>query len=223
MSLLLNESGGHLFLDGRRPQPGDEDLQLVSLTMNIEALLDQTATRHKRLCPRQVLGVRMGMLAAEMFSMDLPQTGKRLLAFVETDGCFSDGVSAATGCSMGHRTMRLVDYGKVAVTFVDTQTGRAIRIAPSPDARIHAGEYAPHASSRWHSQLEGYQKMPNEELLIAREVSIMLDLAAIVGKPGMRILCTGCGEEVLNQRVVMQNGRPMCRSCAGDRYWSPKE
>ena len=163
------------------------------------------------------------MLAAEMLPIQLPQTGKRLLAFVETDGCFADGVSVATGCSMGHRTLRLIDFGKVAATFVDTETGRAIRIAPSPNARVHAAEYAPGAKSRWHSQLEAYQLMPSAELLIAREVSITLDLAAIIGKPGMRITCTACGEEVLNQRVVMESGQPMCRSCAGDCYWAPKQ
>ena len=52
---------------------------------------------------------------------ELPQTDKRLYTFVETDGCFADGVMVATGCSLGHRTLRLIDYGKVAATFVDTR------------------------------------------------------------------------------------------------------
>ena len=202
---------------------GDEDMQSVCLTTDIEALLEQTATLHKHLCPRQVLGVRMGMLAAEMMPIELPQAGKRLLTFVETDGCFADGVSVATGCSMGHRTLRLVDFGKVAATFVDTETGRAIRIAPAPNARTLAAEYVPGAKSRWHSQLEAYQLMPSTELLIAREVTLALDLAAIVGKPGMRITCSACGEEVLNQRIVMENEQPLCRSCAGEKYWTPKQ
>lgn len=199
------------------------DMTMVNLNPDLQALLEQTAALHKHLCPRQVLGVRMGMFAAEMFPIELPQNGKRLLAFVETDGCFADGVSVATGCSMGHRTMRLVDYGKVAATFVDTNTGRALRFVPCPDARMRAAAFASEAVTRWRAQLEAYQRIPNEELFIQREVTLTLDLGAIVGKPGTRTTCFACGEEVLNQREVVENGQPMCRSCAGEGYWSLRE
>lgn len=162
------------------------------------------------------------MLAAEILSLELPQNGKRLLAFVETDGCFADGVSVATGCSVGHRTMRIMDYGKVAVTFVDSVTGRAWRICPSPNARTLAAEVAPEAESRWKAQLEAYQRIPNDELLKRQEVTLTVDLPAILGKPGTRVTCAVCGEEVLNQREVRKGGQLICKSCAGEGYWSPK-
>lgn len=193
------------------------------MNSDLAALLEQMATLHKHLCPRQVLGVRMGMFVAERVPFELPQSGKRLLAFVETDGCFADGVSVATGCSMGHRTMRLMDYGKVAATFVDTLTGDAVRIAPSQDARMRAAATVPEAANRWQAQLEAYQRIPNEELFILREVKLTIDLSAIVGKPGMRVTCSECEEEILNQREVVRNGKLLCRSCAGDGYWSRKE
>jgi formylmethanofuran dehydrogenase subunit E len=164
----------------------------------------------------------MGMFAGEILPLELPQNGKRLLTFVETDGCFSDGVSVATGCSIGHRTMRVVDYGKVAATFVDSVTGRAWRICPSPIARTRAAAVVPEAASRWQGQLEAYQRIPDEELLIRQEVTLTVDLAAIVGKPGTRATCSVCREEVLNQREVMKDGQLMCKSCAGERYWRPK-
>jgi formylmethanofuran dehydrogenase subunit E len=192
---------------------------MLSVHFDLEALLERTAALHRHLCPRQVLGVRIGILAGEMLPLELPQNGKRLLAFVETDGCFADGVSVATGCSIGHRTMRVVDYGKVAATFVDSVTRRAWRIWPSPNARTRAVEFVPEAANRWKAQLEAYQRIPNEELLISREVTLTVDLTAILGKPGTRTTCCLCGEEVLNQREVMKDGRPMCKSCAGERYW----
>lgn len=198
------------------------DMKILSAQLDLDALLERTAALHKHLCPRQVLGVRMGMLAAEILSLELPQNGKRLLAFVETDGCFADGVSVATGCSVGHRTMRVVDYGKVAVTFVDSVTGRAWRICPSPNARTRAAEVAPEAESRWQAQLQAYQRIPNAELFKRQEVTLTVDLAAIVGKPGSRATCKVCGEEVLNQREVMKDGQLMCKSCAGEAYWRPK-
>lgn len=193
------------------------------MNSDLATLLEQMAALHKHLCPRQVLGVRMGMLVAERVPFELPQCGKRLLAFVETDGCFADGVSVATGCSMGHRTMRLMDYGKVAATFVDTLTGDAVRLAPSPDARMRAAAAAPEAANSWQAQLEAYQRIPNEELFIQREVKLKINLSAVVGKPGMRVTCSECEEEILNQREVVRNGKLICRSCSGDAYWSWKE
>ena len=189
----------------------------------LKEMLARTSALHKHLCPRQVLGVRMGLYASEILSLELPQQDKRLLAFVETDGCFADGVSAATGCTMGHRTMRLADYGKVAVTFVDTLDGRAVRLSPMPEARLRAVKAAPDAATRWRAQLEAYQTLQNHELLRFQMVRLNLDLAAIIGKPGMRVNCSACGEEILNQRGVVKDGQTICRGCAGECYWSPAE
>ena len=96
---------------------------------DLQTLLEISASRHSHLCPRQVLGVRMGMFAGEILGLDLPQLKKRLLTILETDGCFADGVEVATGCTLGHRTLRVEDYGKTAAVFVDTKTGRAARLA----------------------------------------------------------------------------------------------
>ncbi len=65
----------------------------------------------------------MGLLAGRWLGLDVPRDDKRLLTFVETDGCAADGVSSATGCRVGGRTLRVIDFGKVAATFVDTLTG----------------------------------------------------------------------------------------------------
>ena len=193
-------------------------METVEVNPKLKEMLAQTSLPHKHLCPRQVLGVRMGLYAAELFPSELPQRYKRLLAFVETDGCFTDGVSVATGCTMGRRTMRLVDHGKVAVTFVDTHDGRAIRLSPMPDARLRAAAVAPAAASRWHAQLEAYQ-----ELFRLQAVQLNLDLDAIVGKPGMRVNCSACGEEILNQRGMVRDRQTICQSCAGENYWSLME
>ncbi len=199
------------------------DIANAGVNSRLEPLLAQLTGLHKHLCPRQVLGVRMGMYAAECFPLELPQNNKRLLTFVETDGCFADGVGVATGCSMGHRTMRLVDHGKIAATFVDTQVGKALRCWPSPDVRLRAAALVPGAVNRWQAQLEAYQRMPSEELFLLREVTITFDLAALIGKPGKRTNCSACGEEIINQREVVRNGQPICRGCAGESYWNLKQ
>lgn len=122
----------------------------------LAACFDRLAKLHSRLCPRQVLGVRMGLHAAELLDVDVPQTDKRLFTLIEMDGCLADGISVATGCWFGRRTLRLIDYGKVAATVVDTYTERAIRVWPHPLARTRAAAYAPGAPTRWHAQLAGY-------------------------------------------------------------------
>ena len=184
-------------------------------------LLEASAQRHRgHLCPRQVLGVRMGMLAGELLGLDLPQTKKkRLLVIVETDGCFADGVSVATGCTVGHRTLRVEDYGKIAATFVDTKTERAIRIAPRLDARTRSREYAPEARNRWEGNLFGYQWMPVDELFFWQEVELTTPIRAIVSRAGVRVNCDICGEEIINEREVHLNGQTLCRACAGGAYY----
>ncbi len=182
-------------------------------------LLEKTAALHHHLCPRQVLGVRMGMLAGALLSLDLPQTNKRLYTFVETDGCFADGVSVAVNCWLGRRTMRLIDYGKVAATFVDTQTHRAVRITPNAQARQTAALCASGERSRWHTMLEAYQTMRTADLLCWREVRLTVDMQALISRPGVRVNCAICGEEILNEREVIVNGQPVCQACHEGAYY----
>ena len=185
----------------------------------LDELLRYSATHHHRLCPRQVLGARVGMFAACLLTLDLPQSDKRLLAFVETDGCFVDGVSAATGCYVGRRTLRVKDFGKTAATFFDTRAERAIRIAPRLDVRELAKQYAPEARNRWETQLLGYQRVPDEDLLDFRWVTMRINVPALIGQPGVRVDCDSCGEEIINQREVIWESKILCRACAGQAYY----
>jgi formylmethanofuran dehydrogenase subunit E len=182
-------------------------------------ILAESAAQHRHLCPRQVLGARMGLLGAQRLGVEIPNSDKRLLVFVETDGCAADGVSAATGCTVGHRTLRVIDFGKVAATFVDTATGRAVRIVPRHEARAAAQRYAPAARSRWHAQLAAYQIIPDVELLAARTVRLTVSLEQLLSKPGRRVNCEACDEEILNEREIVHEEMILCRACAGEGYY----
>lgn len=182
-----------------------------------------TASAHQHqehLCPRQVLGVRMGLYAGELLDLILPQNDKRLFAFVETDGCLIDGISSATNCTVGHRTMHVIDYGKTAATFVDTETQRALRVMPRLEARKLALRYAPDAPDRWHAQLLAYQIMPTRELLTAQAVTLTISLKAIISQHGMRVVCAECGEDIINEREVRAEGKILCRACALGAYYA---
>lgn len=192
-------------------------------TALLDQLLEQSAARHSHLCPRQVLGVRMGLLAGKALGLEIPRSDKRLLTFVETDGCAADGVSAGSGCTVGGRTLRVVDFGKVAATFVDVKRDQAVRITPRDGIRQAARELVPETESRWQAQLEGYQRMPDTDLLTVQAVRLTVSLEELLSKPGLRVTCEACGEEIINEREVIVEGSVLCRACAGQSYYRPAE
>lgn len=160
----------------------------------------------------------MAVYASELLVLDLPRVDKRLLVIAETDGCTVDGLIAATGCHAGGRTLRILDFGKVAATFIDTHTESAIRIIPSPESRSLARAYFPHTRTYWESMLKGYQVIPNEDLLKAQAVKLNIPLAEIISKPGRKSECMHCGEEIINGREILKDDLTLCRACAGDGY-----
>lgn len=199
------------------------DRELLSL------LLQESAKRHSHLCPRQVLGVRLGLCALrtlELVGFDYQprflNLDKRLLTIVETDGCGADGVSIATTCSVGRRTLRVLDYGKLAATLVDTRNNRAVRVVPSSLARERAVSRNPGSSSRWQAYLRSYQVMPDDELVVQQEVHLTKTLSEILSKPSKRALCDICSEEIMNEREVYTDSQVLCKGCAGESYYVPK-
>ncbi len=187
----------------------------------LKTILEISSSQHKHLCPRQVLGARIGLAGAAALGLDAPRTDKRLLIIVETDGCFADGVAAATGCTMGHRTLRLADYGKIGATFVDVKTATAVRLTPQLDVRDKAYTYAPGEKKHYYAQLIGYQHMPDSELFTIQPVTLTTPVQQIVSRNGVRVNCVACGEEIINEREVVREGRPYCIACAAPSYYEP--
>ena len=193
----------------------------------LTSLLDTSAERHRHLCPRQVLGIRMGLFGLRQLGLldavtyRFDNEKKRLMTIMETDGCGADGVAVATDCHVGRRTLRVVDYGKMAATFVDTKTEQAIRVAPSPHSRELAQAFAPNAQSHWHAYLEAYQVIPDELLLVWQPVQLTPSISELISRPGVCVTCAACGEEIINEREVVVNGRILCHSCAGNSYYQP--
>jgi len=186
----------------------------------LDELLSHSAARHSHLCPRQVLGVRMAQAGTRFLGLEIPRKDKNLLVIAETDGCFLDGLEVAAGVSPGRRTLRIEDYGKIAATFVDVRTGEAIRLAPRPDLRVRARDYAPEESRHYFAQLIGYQTMPDEELFSLTPVVLSVPVTDLISRPGVRTNCAACGEEIINEREVMVDGQAYCVSCAHGGYYA---
>ena len=181
--------------------------------MNISRLLEKSMKDHDHLCPRQILGVRIGLAGMKALGFSESPQHKQMLVICEIDGCFVDGVIAATDCTVGHRTLRVEDYGKVAVTFVHVKTGRAVRIAPALDIREQATLFVPSEPRHYFAQMQAYQTMPDETMLNITKVELTTPIQEIVSRPGVRVNCDVCGEEIMNEREVHSNGHVFCQSC----------
>ena len=188
---------------------------------DLHTLLEMSSRNHGHLCPRQILGVRIGLRGIRSLQFELNPPSKRLLVITETDGCFADGLSAATGCTVGHRTLRVEDFGKVAATFVDTHTSRAVRVAPVLDIRERACDFIPEESRHYFAQMLAYQVMSDEDMMTAQEVSLSTSVERIISRPGLRINCDVCGEEIMNEREVLRDGMKLCCTCSGNGYYRP--
>jgi formylmethanofuran dehydrogenase subunit E len=145
---------------------------------------------------------------------------KSLIVFVEMDRCATDAVQSVTGCSLGKRSMKFMDYGKMAATFLNLKTGRAMRIVAREDSREKAKQYFPQIENKYAGQLEAYKIMSNEELFDVMEVNVKLRQEDMPGRPMRRIQCDTCGEHVQDIREVYQDGKVLCVACARGGYYT---
>jgi len=187
---------------------------------SLEEYLALAALSHGHMCPGQVLGVRMAMRGLRELGFDDPgKYRKRLLTFVEIDRCATDAVSLVTGCRLGKRSLKFVDYGKVAATFVDMETQHAVRVVAREDSRSKAKSMFPELADESKRQLEAYKVMNDSELFIITPVKVSLKSEDMPGRPRSRVACEECGEGVNDGRERRLGGRVLCRSCAGESYY----
>ncbi len=190
--------------------------------MDFEDLLQESVKVHGHLCPGQVLGVKMAILGLKEVGIEDPKGNDRksVMVFVETDRCATDAVQSVTGCSLGRRTMKLVDYGKMAATFVNLKTGKAVRILALEDSRQEAKKYFPEIENKHTAQLKAYTIMSDEELFDAMAVDVTIKPEDMPGRPLGRVRCDVCGEYIQDRREIYRDGKILCRACAGAAYYT---
>lgn len=181
-------------------------------------LLREAVAFHGHLCPGQVLGVRMTIAGCRALGFEHPrQAGKRLVVLVEIDRCATDAIEALTGVSLGKRTLKHVDHGKMAATFVDTFTGAAVRVAAREEARELARLAAPSEPDLRRAQTTAYRTLAEPGLLKLEAVTVD---PAWLARRRVRVTCAACGEGVNYQREIRDGDRTLCRACGGDRYYT---
>jgi formylmethanofuran dehydrogenase subunit E len=180
---------------------------------------------HGHLCAGQVLGVRLAMLGLQKLGIDDPhgKDRKRLVTFVEIDRCATDAVGVVTGCRLGKRALKFRDWGKMAVTFVDVGTGKAIRIAAKESSKALARQLHPEIENKNQQQMLAYREISDNDLFTMQWVKVDLPPEEFPGYKSERITCDVCGEGINFHREVRREGKVLCRGCAGESYYKPAD
>jgi formylmethanofuran dehydrogenase subunit E len=190
-----------------------------------EDLLRQAEIAHGHLCAGQILGVRMAMLGCARLGIDDPRgkDRKRLVTYVEIDRCATDAIGVVTGCRLGKRALKFRDWGKMAATFVDLESDRAIRISAKESSKALAREMYPEIENKNQQQMRAYREMKDGDLFDEQWVRVNVDPKEMPGFKGERIVCSICGEGINYDRFVQREGQTLCLSCAApvERYYQP--
>jgi formylmethanofuran dehydrogenase subunit E len=188
-----------------------------------ESLLKSSAAAHGHLCPGQVVGVRMAILGCKLIGLDEPTRRdqiKKLIVYVEMDRCTADAVAHATGVRLGRRSLKFMDYGIMAATFLNLETGKAFRVISTEEARSLAEVYAPEIEQKYPQQLEAYQRMPDSVLFRVQQVQVAVNEFDLPGPTRSKVVCDQCGQVVRDHREVIKDGRRLCKPCAAGAYYS---
>lgn len=182
--------------------------------------LELAATAHGHICAGQVLGVRLAMLGLKELGIEDPiAERKRLVTYVEIDRCVTDAVALVANCRLGKRALKFRDWGKVAATFCDLQTGRAIRIAAKESSKQAAKELFPELHKE-EGQQKAYAQLPDDVLFSKEWVRVDIQPEDLPGFKGPRVVCAECGEGINFNRQIVRAGRTLCRACDGEKYYS---
>lgn len=197
----------------------------MEVVHTLDELLNEAAAAHGHLCAGQVLGVRLAMLGCARLGIEDPRgkDRKRLVTFVEIDRCATDAIAVVTGCRLGKRALKFRDWGKMAATFVDLETHRAIRIAALESSKQEARALHPEIEGKNQQQMAAYRELPDEKLFSEQWVSVSLDPREFPGYKGERVACATCGEGINYDRYVLRAGVRLCHGCANpeERYYQP--
>ncbi len=188
----------------------------------LDELLEECGRLHGHMCAGQLLGARMAVLGCRLIGVDDPRGAdrKKLIVWVEIDRCMADAVGAVTGARLGKRSLKYLDYGKVAATFYNTETREAVRVVALEESRELADARHPEIESKKERQFRAYREAADEELFKVERVEVEYGEMDMPGRPRSRVRCARCGEGVNDGReVTSPEGLTLCRPCASGGYY----
>src|SRR5437764_3261530 len=143
---------------------------------SLQEYLEDAAVAHGNLCAGQVLAVRLAMCGLKRLGIEDPQgkDRKRIVTFVEIDRCATDAIMVVTGCRLGKRALKFKDWGKMAATFVDLESGRAVRVSARESSKAAARAMRPEVEGKNQQQMLAYREMRDNDLFEVQWVRVKL-------------------------------------------------
>lgn len=192
--------------------------------LDLTTCLDEARAFHGDVCAGIVLGTRLALLGLEAIGISDPKGKDRkdLIVYVETDRCATDAILSVTGCHPGKRSMKILDYGKMAATFINLKTGKGVRVVVRSKGRPGEIRTREMMDQEPAVDLDQYAVMPADELFLLQDVSVELRPEDMPGKPLQISVCSACGEQVMDKREVVRDGQILCKPCReGATYYRP--
>lgn len=178
-----------------------------------ETLVAGAEKFHGGICNGIKTGTRMTMSGLERIGIVDPKGAdrKKLMVFVEIDRCCTDAIMALTGCRPGKRTMKIREYGKMAATFINLETEKAVRVSVKAEKGTDAGKTDP----------PDMATAPEKMLFDIVDVKVFMAFEEMPGKSMRRTICDCCGEYVLDGRELEREDGNFCRPCTEkENYYS---
>ena len=214
-----------------------EPIEVSIRTGDLEALLRKAGELHGHFCPYVALGVRAGYLALTALGIEQNLGMEEVIAIVETNNCFSDGIQVVTGCTFANNALIYRDLGKTAVT-VAKRDGTAVRIALSAGYNDNFDARHPEATALFHKIVTERQEpspeeeeqmmhlwaeasqqqleVPADELFTVQHLRIDVPAQAPIFAS---VRCALCGETIMESRARLKDGQPVCITCASAPYY----
>jgi formylmethanofuran dehydrogenase subunit E len=204
---------------------------------DLEGLLRKAGELHGHFCTHVALGVRAGYLALTALGIEQNLGMEEVIAIVETNNCFSDGIQVVTGCTLANNALIYRDLGKTAVTLA-LRDGTAVRVAVRAEYTDRLNDRYPEAAALfdkivrdrqeptpqerdglmhlWTEASADQLEVPVEQLFTVQHLQIDVpDYAPIFAS----VRCTLCGESVMESRATIRHGQSLCIACAGASYY----
>jgi formylmethanofuran dehydrogenase subunit E len=189
---------------------------------DFNTLLEKSSLAHGHLCPGQVVGVRMALLGCRLIGLEEPDRSdqiKKLLVYVEMDRCAADAVAYVTGVKLGRRSLKFMDYGIMAATFVNLESKSSIRLLSTEESRDLASKYAPEIMGKVEQQIEAYKRMPDCVLFRVQKVQVKLNEFDLPGPTLRKVSCSSCGQVIRDSKEIVVNGQALCKPCTEESYF----
>ncbi len=214
-----------------------EEIESLIRTEDLEGLLMKAGELHGHFCPYLALGVRAGCIALKALGVERTTGMEKVVAIVETNNCFSDGVQMVAGCTFGNNALIYRDLGKTAVT-VAKRDGTAVRVALKAEYADAFGSKYPEAHALfekivvnreeatraeheklmrlWAESSFEQLEMPEEEVFSVKHTKIKVPSFAPMFAS---VRCSVCGENVMETRARVKDGKPICMECAAAEHY----